>query len=588
MVKKKLFRQIYIPSVLLTGIVLFALASYTTGKFRDFYYDQIMDELNSQGQLLSSQISDFLINNKFTDLDQFCKDQGNLIGTRITVILQDGTVVAESNRDTREMSNHGDRIEIQEAFNSGTGKVIRPSGTENTRTSYFARRIEYGENDYAVLRTSLKTMSIERVFKEIYIKVFLGAIFSIAILGLLSILIIRKITLPITEISYVAKEFANGNLQNRAPNCDIEEINDLANIINDMASQLDKRIKSITQQKNETETIFASMSEGLLAIDSNRHLININKSAADIFGIDAKQVLKNDIGIVIRKAELIDFVEQTFTSKEHTETEITVTGKQDHNLLLHGAKYKIRGDKNGVIIVIADITKLKRLENIRKEFVANVSHELKTPITAIRGFVETLQDGAISDGEQAEKFLGIISRQTDRMHALIEDLLSLSRLEDSSVNGEMTFKPENVLSIFNDIIEMQMSAAENKHISFSISCDDNITVRANKPLLIQAITNLVDNAIKYSPEESTIELFAEEYNGQKYISVKDNGCGIPTIHHARLFERFYVVDKSRSRKLGGTGLGLAIVKHIARVHKGTVNLESIPGTGSKFFIVLPA
>ncbi len=587
MVKKKLFRQIYIPSVILTTIVLFALASYTTNKFREFYYEQVNQELDSQGQLLASHIATFLTNKQFVELDAFCKNRGTLINTRITVILQDGTVVADSNNNPRQMSNHGDRIEIQEAFEQGLGQIIRPSGTENAKTSYYARKIEYGENEHAVIRTSLQTQSIEKVFNEIYVKIFLGAILALVTLGLLSIVIIRKITQPIGEISLVAKEFASGNLQNRAPNCEIDEINDLAIIINDMATQLDSRIKAITQQKNETETIFTSMSEGLLAIDSERHLININKAAADIFGIDANQVLKNDIGIVIRKTELVDFVEQTFNSDKHTETEITVTSQQDHHLLLHGAKFKIRGDENGVIIVIADITKLKRLENIRKEFVANVSHELKTPITAIRGFVETLQDGAMSDSEQAEKFLGIISRQTDRMHALIEDLLSLSRLEDNSVTNAITFKPENILSMLNEIVETQSSIAENKSITFSISCDDNFTIKANKPLLIQAITNLVDNAIKYSPEGSTIEITANECAGNKNISVKDCGCGIPTIHHDRLFERFYVVDKSRSRKLGGTGLGLAIVKHIARVHKGTVKLESMPGSGSTFSIVLP-
>ena len=587
MVKKKLFRQIYIPTVILTTIVLFVLAQYTTKKFREFYFEQVIHELDSQSSLLASHVSDFLTNKKFTELDEFCKKQGKLIGTRITVVLQDGSVVAESNRDVHVMVNHSDRIEIQQAFQEGYGQANRPSGTENVRTSYVARKITYGNDENAVLRTSIRTFSIEKVFEAIYVKILFGAVLAIVTLGLLSIVIIRKITRPIGEISYVAKEFANGNLQNRAPNCDIDEINDLANTINDMAAQLDSRIKDITQQKNETQTIFSSMTEGLLAIDGERRLININKAAADIFGIDVEQVLKNDIGFVIRKTELVDFVEDTFDSDGNTETEITVTGHNDHHLLLHGAKFKVRADEYGVIIVIADITKLKHLENIRKEFVANVSHELKTPITAIRGFVETLQDGAISDGEQAEKFLNIISRQTDRMHALIEDLLSLSRLEDNSVSNEISFQNEHICDIFNEIVETQSSMTESRNIQFVVDCDENYTIKCNKPLIIQAITNLVDNALKYSSDESVIELIAKAENGKNIIAVKDNGCGIPSMHHERLFERFYVVDKSRSRKLGGTGLGLAIVKHIARAHKGSVDLKSSPGTGSTFTIILP-
>ena len=587
MVKKKLFRQIYIPSVLLTSLVLFALAVYSSSKFREFYYEQVVHELDSQAQLLTSQVKDYLNKKQFNELDKFCKEQGKLTGTRITVVLLDGTVVAESNRDARSMSNHSDRVEIRQAFEEGFGQANRTSGTERVHTSYVARKVSYGDGESAVLRTSVTMYSIEKVFDEIYVKILLGAILAIITLGLLSIIIIRKITHPIADICQVAKNFAAGSLENRAPNCDIDEINDLSNIMNDMATQLDSRIKAITQQRNETETIFASMSEGLLAIDSERRLININKSAADIFGIDAKQVLKNDIGFIIRKTELIDFIEQTFGSDTKTETEITVPGQTDRHLLLHGAKYQVKNDENGVIIVIADITKLKRLENIRKEFVANVSHELKTPITAIRGFVETLQDGAISEPGQADKFLGIISRQTDRMHALIEDLLSLSRLEDNTSAGEITFNKISLFELFNEVVETQSSRANDKEINFVINCREDFEVTANKALLTQAVANLVDNAVKYSPEKSSIEISAQQVNNKAEISVKDTGCGIPSDHHERLFERFYVVDKSRSRKLGGTGLGLAIVKHITRTHKGNVSIDSSPGKGSTFTISLP-
>ncbi len=587
MVKKKLFLQLYMPSLILTAIVLFALASFSINAIRDFYYNQVSEELFTYARVLEEPVSNFLNEKKFEQLDTYCKSQGKLTGNRITVILPDGKVVAESNRSVRDMASHKDRVEIVGALREGKSTSTRPSGTENADTMYVAIRLEHGDHQFAVLRTSLTLLSVEKVFNNILSKITLGVIAAIIIMAVSSIVILAKITKPLAKICTVAGNFASGNLTSRAPACEIEELNALSTVLNDMAGQLDSRIKTIVEQRNETEAIFNNMSEGLLAINSNRQLININNAAADIFNIDVENALKHDIAVVIRKAELIDFVQHTFQSSFSTETEITVPGKTDRHLLIHGAKYEQKGEETGVIIVVADITRLKRLENLRKEFVANVSHELKTPITAIRGFVETLQDGAIDDKEQAAKFLDIIARQSERMHALIEDLLSLSRLEHNNSANEITFDDVNIADMLNDITEMFNSRLAERNISVNIDCEDNLSIRANKALLIQAVSNLLDNAIKYSPENDSIDLFTDIDDNELFLNVRDNGCGIPSDHHDRLFERFYVVDKSRSRKLGGTGLGLAIVKHIARVHNGNVTVNSTAGKGSTFTIIIP-
>ena len=250
----------------------------------------------------------------------------------------------------------------------------------------------------------------------------------------------------------------------------------------------------------------------------------------------------------------------------------------------------------GIILIVAILAavvgvhqskRIKQLEAIRRDFVANVSHELKTPITSIKGFVETLQEGALTDPEQADRFLAIIARHADRLNAIIDDLLSLSRLEEDSEQRALSFEMTLLKPVLTEAIALSKPAAEAKRIRIDLNCNETLAARINPALLEQAVTNLINNAIKYSTEESRIEITAEQTGDEMRLAVRDQGCGIAEKYHERIFQRFYVVDKSRSRKLGGTGLGLAIVKHIAQVHNGTVTLESQPGSGSTFTLHLP-
>jgi two-component system phosphate regulon sensor histidine kinase PhoR len=245
------------------------------------------------------------------------------------------------------------------------------------------------------------------------------------------------------------------------------------------------------------------------------------------------------------------------------------------------------GKKTGAVIVLTDTTRIKQLEKVRRDFVANVSHELKTPITSIKGFVETLQEGALTDAEQANRFLEIIAKHADRLNAIIDDLLTLSRLEESVEQRALSFEMTPLKPVLTEAIELSKVKAKEKHIQINLDCAENIEARINPALLEQAVTNLINNAIKYSEAKSSIEINAKQTETDIRITVRDQGCGIAEKYHERIFQRFYVVDKSRSRKLGGTGLGLAIVKHIAQVHNAQVTVESQPGTGSTFTIHLP-
>ena len=239
-------------------------------------------------------------------------------------------------------------------------------------------------------------------------------------------------------------------------------------------------------------------------------------------------------------------------------------------------------------MVLNDMTNIKRLERIRRDFVANASHEIRTPITSIKGFVETLQEGAIEDPETANRFLGIIKKHSDRLNAIVEDLLHLSKIEKEAERGEIFLEQGNLRTVLEETLEACQQSAEEKNIRIKLDCDKGLSARINSSLLIQAVINLVDNAIEYSEAGDEVVVSCGRSNGEVTLSVKDNGSGIEKKHIPRLFERFYRVDKARSRTLGGTGLGLAIVKHIVQIHRGEISVQSRPGKGSTFTIHLPA
>ncbi len=359
--------------------------------------------------------------------------------------------------------------------------------------------------------------------------------------------------------------------------------------MNRMARQLSERIQTILRQQNEHEAMVSSMEEGVLAIDNSGTIISLNATCATLLGGEPDQFKGRLVHEVIRKRELLEFVKSALASTSPVDGDLRVFGSQDRWLSAHGAAlYDAQRRKIGVLVVLHDVSRLRHLENVRRDFVANVSHELRTPITSIKGFVETLLDGALDDRENAVRFLRIMLRQADRLDAIVGDLLTLSRIEKGSEEQWIELAPEAVAPVLQAAVEMCEMKAADKGIRLELTCPDKLTARINAPLLEQAVVNLVDNAIKYSGSGSTIEVRAAEDEASVVIRVEDHGCGIESRHLPRLFERFYRVDKARSRELGGTGLGLAIVKHIILAHRGSVSVESTVGTGSTFSLRLPA
>jgi two-component system phosphate regulon sensor histidine kinase PhoR len=339
------------------------------------------------------------------------------------------------------------------------------------------------------------------------------------------------------------------------------------------------------------------MIEGVIAVDAEERIIIINRAAGMLFGIDQQRAVGKMVSEVIRNGEIQDFFVKTLSASGFIETETVLIealpGKPTHTeriLQLHGSALRNSEEKGiGALLVLNDITQLKKLENMRKDFVANVSHELRTPLTSIKGFVETLLAGAMKNGVDTQRFLGIISGQVDRLTTIVEDLLALSKIEQDTEHNTLERNECRLAEVLKEAIETCTANASRKQISMELFCSADSIVKIDRTLFEQAIVNLLDNAINYSDPDKRIIVKAEPdtIRTEMVVSVHDEGIGIAPEHLGRLFERFYRVDKSRSRKLGGTGLGLSIVKHIALAHGGRVAVESLPGKGSTFYIILP-
>jgi two-component system phosphate regulon sensor histidine kinase PhoR len=407
------------------------------------------------------------------------------------------------------------------------------------------------------------------------------------LVALISFTVINRLSHAISALRNSAAKIAAGNFDVKLPVTSSGAIRALSFSLNEMAEQLKQRIHEITDKKNERDVIFANMTEGVIAVDLNGMILDINAAAIKIFDLPASAVGLSFFS-VIRDQQIHEFLRQVIREKKIIECEITLHSVQERYLRARGAVIKIDDDNiNAALIVVSDFSRIKKLEAFRRDFIADVSHEIKTPLTAINGAVETLKDGAINDHEAAQAFMDIISRQADRMNSLVKDILSLSELERRELGDAVHFEIINIADPVHNAIEYCRQRAEEKKIIIDVPTMPELKITGDLQLLEQAVINLIENAIRYNPEGSTIIIAAYEHNHQACISVADNGCGIESEHLPRLFERFYRVDRARSRKLGGTGLGLAIVKHIAQVHKGTAAVESTVGKGSNFTISIP-
>jgi two-component system phosphate regulon sensor histidine kinase PhoR len=588
MARRRTLWQLYPSYLLITILSVVALGWYSTSALRDFYLNNVIDDLESRAHLATSQLSGLIDRGEYARVDSLCDIMGAASSTRLTVILASGRVVGDSERNPDEMESHADRPEIAAAMSGETGTSTRYSTTLRTSLTYLAVPVIRHGEVVAVVRVSIPITFVELALKSVRNKIVIAGFAVACLSAIIGLLVASRISRPLEHLKRVADSYARGHLRRRIIVTGSEEVVSLAEAMNRMALDLDRRIQMITRQGRKYQAILASMSEGIIAIDTRERIIDMNDAAIEMLSLQNSQFKGRLIHELVRSRELQELAVDTLANGDTDLRSLTLRGPDERHVEGHGTILSDDdGNSIGALIVLNDITRIKKLETVRRDFVANVSHELKTPITSIKGYVETLLDGDLEDRSEVRKFLEITSKHADRLNSIIEDLLSLSRLELDAELAQMNMENLNLRGIMNAGVQACELQAASRNINVTLDCSEELTVRVHRRLFEQAIVNLVDNAVKYSEENSSVRVSAAQQGDQIEILVEDSGIGIEEEHLGRIFERFYRVNKVRSRDLGGTGLGLSIVKHTALVHGGSVEVDSRPGEGSTFRIMIP-
>lgn len=586
--KKRLLRHLFPSYLLITLISLVAVTWFASSSIRHFFLEQTATDLLARARLLQNQIPQYLGALESSVVDAMCKEMGGVSATRITVILTSGIVIGDSNEDPTIMDNHALRQEVIAARKGNIGKSIRFSTTLQKRMMYVAIPLKEKEKIIAVIRAALPVTAIDRALEAIQLKIVLGSLLIALLAAGISLYVSRRISRPIEKLKEGANFFARGDLSYRMPGTDLLEIDSLIEALNQMAGQLEDRLNTIVRQKNELSAVLSSMAEGVIAVDMDEQIISINKAAAKIFENSPENLLNRSVPEAIRNPDLQKFINKALTSEENLEEDIGLYHGEERILYVHNTPLEdLDGQRRGILLVLNDVTHLRQLENMRKDFAANVSHEIKTPLTAIKGFVETLRTRKDIDSQETERFLTIIEKHVVRLTTIVEDLMKLSKIEQQDEKSEIYLEESLIKQVISSAIQTCREKADAKQVTIDLICPNDISALIDSRLMTQAIVNLLDNAINYSGEDNNIKISASLEDKELRIRVRDHGVGITKENLPRLFERFFRVDKARSRELGGTGLGLAIVKHIVHAHGGRVSVESTPGKGSTFSLHLP-
>jgi len=582
------FLKLLFPLLLIVLVPLIAFSRYSGFSMRQFYLDQISINLEARANLLKDQVLQYLSVEDEKSIDILCKSAGKSSGTRITVMEMSGKVLGDSEKNPHEMESHSDRPEFVKAITGETGVFTRYSDTLGEPMMYLALLLKKDGQLLGVLRTSVSISAIDKQLDIIHKRTLFGMLAVALLAALAALLFSRRISSPLEKIQEGAIHFSNGELSYRLPVFDSSETELLAKTMNDMASNLDERMETIVRQRKEIEAVLSSMTEGVIAVNSEEKIISINQSAARMFHKEQSELLNRSVQETLRNPDFQRFVRISLMDEKPHEDDIFFHFRDEILLNVRSAPLiDAGGDRIGIIVILNDVTRLRRLENMRRDFAANVSHEIKTPLTAIKGFTETLKSGALNNPAEAARFVDIIENHTNRLIAIIDDLMKLSVIEQNIGDKKIALTEYQILPVLYSAIDVCRAKADEKDIRISCSCDGALKARINSALVEQAFVNLLDNAIKYSEPGKSIEIEAKKTDSGIAVAFQDHGVGIEREHLSRLFERFYRVDVSRSRKMGGTGLGLAIVKHIVIANGGSITVESAPGEGSRFVIRLP-
>lgn len=556
---------------------------------RSSYVNELETRLISNGRLLEHLLErDNTILTNIGELDKVVEDHGRLTETRITIIDVEGNVVADSLAWNEQIENHINRPEIQEALRGEIGKSIRKSSTVNLDMLYIALPIKDIEGNLLIIRMAIDLIQIQQINATLYRYIGVSILFGLLVSMLVGYRVIDKFIQPIREMTKVSKRISQGELDRKVYVSTNDEIGDLANNFNEMATKLKLTIDELSNSNTKFKALLTSMVNPIIAIDNKRNIIVINPAAEELFKVEAQEIIGKHILEIVRNNTLDETFKSIFLQNVETKLEIQIKEPDYKILKVYTNLIRLENNPNktiGLVAIMEDITEIRKLEKMRSDFVANVSHELRTPLTSISGFVETLKSGAIDDENTAKRFLDIIDIETERLRRLIEDILTLSEIENTRKLVKQEINPSKLIG---EVEQIMKPLAVNKNINLKSEIDMDLPIITGNPdWFKQMLINLIDNAVKYTPEGGTINLNAYSKYNKIVINIKDTGIGIPKSDIPRLFERFYRIDKSRTRKVGGTGLGLAIVKHIALSFNANIKVNSDIGKGTEFTIVIP-
>jgi two-component system phosphate regulon sensor histidine kinase PhoR len=504
---------------------------------------------------------------------------------RVTVIAADGQVLADSQSDPSTMENHAGRPEIRDAFAKGDGQSIRHSVTVDSNLLYYAVRLSVAGGLPVVLRFALPLQTLDQELWEFRRRLWLASLVMLFVTGIASLLISRSFSGRVERLEKFSLRVAEGDFRPIEADRTGDGLEALAVSLNQTAARLDRTIRTLTEERNLSSAILGSMVEGVAVVNAFERLLFSNQGFAEILGLDVPPQSGRALVEVVRQTELIEAVREVLKGEPRVETEIVTGTLRQHFFAVTVASVRA-SETSGAVIVLHDITELRKLERVRRDFVANVSHEFKTPLTAIQGFAETLLGGAIDDPQNRLRFLEIILEHSRRLARLTDDLLKLSKMDADRL--ELEIRRLSVSQFVESCIETTQRPAAEKDLRISVNLQQPLPdIAADRRRLAEVLQNLLDNAMQYTPAGGQIMVSASADGAEVTFTVSDTGIGIPQADQSRIFERFYRVDVARSREVGGTGLGLSIAKHLVDVHGGRIWVESEVGQGSQFHFTVP-
>ena len=513
---------------------------------------------------------------------------GEQIGTRLTVIRKDGVVLADSEEDPARMDDHRDRPEVLAARSHGYGQAVHFSDTLGTKMMYLALPVQSEGRLVGFVRTSLPLSVIAERFNHLRAMVLLAVALASIMALVIGLVLARHFIRPLTDMTAAAESMANGDYSRRLPAKRTDEIGTLARALNQMAESCGHREEVVNTDRAKLSAILAGMVEGVVAVNQDERVVHMNKAAGQLLGASPQDSLNKPIWEVTRVREVRDMLDTTLSDKIDTHERLHMADTAPNRVMdmLASPLHDSQGKVVGAVLVLHDVSELHRLEMVRRDFVASASHELKTPITAIQGLIETLIDDVDMAADKHDRFLQKIKDQSVRLSSIVIDLLALSRLESGRTDHDDTLI--DLRDPIRDSAQALGSLAEERQIILDTEMPETpVQVVADEEAVCHVVTNLLDNALKYTPKGGQVAVRLRRQADNAVIEVQDTGIGIGPGDCDRIFERFYRVDKARSRELGGTGLGLSIVKHIVLAHRGHISVNSVPGTGSTFKVFIP-